>query len=422
MQQKPPTQTTETEKKAPLVLFVFALMFLAFGYGFIAAYAKLPPYAALNEAWNAVTDLSEHWKNDLNIEPTRHLVAVQPGRSMITVNDAGAMAAGNRIIAGLTPGRGALYGAVLYDASGKELHYWPIDYAQVEPGGIDPENVFPHGFEVFRDGSIVVNFDDGKGLARIGPCGEVRWAVNKWYHHAISKSRDGTIWTWRGSTIVQVDPDTGEELQQISLQKDVIEAHGLHGVFSLFTEEQEEGLEYHGDAFHANDIDVLDASMAKAFPMFEAGDLLISLRSLNLVAVIDASTHKPKWWMIGPWHRQHDPDFLPNGSISVYDNNMGMGYSQIVVVYPHTGRYDVLIKGGEQLDFYSWRRGKHQHLENANILITETERGRVFEVDRDGRVVWEYNNIYDDTRNGVVSKAMVLPQDFFAEAALQCGN
>jgi len=401
-------------------LFIFGLVFFAFAYGFISAYAKLPPYALLSDAWNTVVDMAEHWKNDLNIEPTRHLVAADHARSKFSVINPKAAAPGNRLIVGLTAGRQALYGATLYSVDGKELYYWPIDYSLVDPDGPDPENVFPHGFEIFQDGSIIVNFDDGNGIARIGSCGEVIWAVNKWFHHSISKGPDGSVWTLRGLTIVQLDPDTGKQLKQISIKDDIVAAHGFHGVFALHTSEQEEGIHYLDDPYHPNDVEVLKPDTAAAFPMFETGDLLISLRSINLVAVIDGDDYHPKWWMIGPWHRQHDPDFLPNGSISVFNNNMGFGHSQILAIYPQTGKIETLVGGEGGYPFYSWRRGKHEHLDNNNILVTETERGHVFEIDHDQNLVWEYNNIYDEARNGVISKAMVIPENFFLPGALKC--
>ena len=56
------------------------------------------------------------------------------------------------------------------------------------------------------------------------------------------------------------------------------------------------------------DVEELGPELADAFPQFAVGDLLVSMRSLNLIAVLDGSTHDVKWWQIGPWHRQHDPD------------------------------------------------------------------------------------------------------------------
>ena len=67
-------------------------------------------------------------------------------------------------------------------------------------------------------------------------------------------------------------------------------------------------------------------------------------------------------------------------------------------------------------------RGKHQQLDNGNILITEPQSGRVFEVDRSGDLVWEYQNRYDEDRNLLVSKSIWLPQDFFNWGTPTCAD
>ena len=48
--------------------------------------------------------------------------------------------------------------------------------------------------------------------------------------------------------------------------------------------------------------------------------------------------------------------------------------------------------GQPQQDFFSPWRGSVQRLPNGNTLICSSERGQVFEVTPDGRVVWEFWN------------------------------
>ena len=79
------------------------------------------------------------------------------------------------------------------------------------------------------------------------------------------------------------------------------------------------------DIFHPNDLDVLTAELAPAFPMFEAGDLLLSFRTPSLVVVLGADDHRVNWYQNGPWQFQHDPDFTADGTISVYSNFSGHG-------------------------------------------------------------------------------------------------
>jgi hypothetical protein len=98
---------------------------------------------------------------------------------------------------------------------------------------------------------------------------------------------------------------------------------------------------------------------------------------------------------------------------------MGFEHSQIVTIDPATMETQVVFEGTDDVPFYSWRRGKHQLFGNGDQLIVEAEHGRAFMVSKDGAPLWEYNNRYDETRNGVLNKAVLLPDDFFAVGALK---
>ena len=408
--------------KAALGLFVFALAFSAFGFGIVAGLGDYPPAPQLQRLYWQALDLRKHWKNDLGLESTRHLVpAYSARRERFAVLDPAAMPDGYLLVTGLTPERAALNSVVMYDVDGAERHVWPIDYARLDPDGPDPENVFLHGLAFFEDGSVVVNFDEGHVLARLDACGNPRWVVRGKFHHAATRSYDGTLWTWRDETLVQVDPDSGRLLREIRLLEDLLKRGDMQGVLAIRTEESADDVKLSVDAFHPNHVEVLDPERASAFPQFAAGDLLISLRSLNLVAVLDPETLEFKWWRVGPWHRQHHPRFTPNGTILVYNNNMNFGQSNIVEIEPATGKVDIVFAGDDSHPFYSWRRGRHHRLDDGALLITEAERGRAFIVDPAGRLRWEYNNIYDTDRNGVLTGVEQLPRDFFQPDALNCG-
>jgi hypothetical protein len=428
------------KERLSLAAFVLSAAVLAYGLGFLTLYKGLWPVETLVEAVTTADDLTQHWKHEAGIEPSRLLVpAADPERQRLRIVDPDRMAVGNRFIAGFAPEQASSVGAVLLDAAGRELHRWSIDYAKLVPDAEDPDNVFLHGILPLSDGSVIVSFDNGDVMARIGPCGKEMWVTRGPFHHALSLSDQGTIWIWEyqaedapgtylGPTgtvvnreqLVEVDAATGRRLRQISLEDDIVRKQALYGTFAIHTEENAEGIVYCCDHFHPNDAKALPAALAPAFPMFRAGDLLISLRSLNLIAVIDGATARVKWSRIGPWHRQHDPDFLADGTISVLNNNMGLGASQVMVVDPASGDVRVAFDGATRGNFYTWRRGRHQWLENGNILLTESEKGRIIEVDGNGDVVWEYNAIYDRDRNGLVSEALLLPVDYFAPAALDC--
>ena len=67
--------------------------------------------------------------------------------------------------------------------------------------------------------------------------------------------------------------------------------------------------------------------------------------------------------------------------------------------------------------------GKHQWLKNGHLLITESKNGRAFEVDKNGNIVWEFVNLVDEGRIGLVQDVQRLPSyvsDIFEN--LNCAN
>ena len=173
--------------------------------------------------------------------------------------------------------------------------------------------------------------------------------------------------------------------------------------------------------FHLNDVEELPAAIAEDFPMFEAGDLLVSLRNRNLVLVI-GHERKIKWWQIGPWIKQHDPDWKPGGMITVFDNNTGdrPAGSRIIELNPATSEVRSVYGGRDSEFFYSGHRGKHQNLYPDRVLITESVPGRVFEVNTNKEIVWEYVNRYSDTESAIISQANTYGSDYFSVVDWSC--
>jgi hypothetical protein len=160
--------------------------------------------------------------------------------------------------------------------------------------------------------------------------------------------------------------------------------------------------------------------MAPAFPLFEAGDLLVSLRNMNLLLVLSPKSERIKWSLTGPYLRQHDPDFLPTGRLSIFDNRRDggngeiFGGSRILELDPVTTKIVTVYGEGDDKQFYTEKMGEHQRLPNGNILITESEAGHAFEVTADGEVVWSFINSWDDDSVAVIGRATRYSEHYMA--------
>lgn len=420
------------DRLAP-ALFVLSIAVLAVIYGNMAHRFQWFPNPQLELAERTIRDFRTYWRNDLELEPSRHLVephseTAAEERGSLRIAGTAQPTEGYVLVAGLSPDQVTSFHAVtLYDSEGEVVHRWPVHYDVIDPDGNKPRNVMLHGMEVFPDGSLALTFDAGQAAARIDACGNPVWITDGHYHHSITSDGTGHLWSWRFEEIERLDADTGEVVQTLSLRDDMMPAAGGQvGILGINTKTDDTSeLVYLEDAFHTNDVEALRPEMAEAFADapgggFEAGDLLVSMRELNLVAVVDPETGVLKWYMHGPWHRQHDPDFQPDGTITVYDNATHSGRSRIRKVDPRTNTVTDLVGPDFETPFYSWRRGKHQVLPNGNILVTEAERGRIFEASPDGRLIWEREFPWDEERNLIVTEARHLPTDFFGETEPRC--
>ena len=135
-----------------------------------------------------------------------------------------------------------------------------------------------------------------------------------------------------------------------------------------------------------------------------------------MVLVMDPQTGVVKWYSTDPWIEQHDPDFTGDGWITVFDNNRDfssavgprrgemLGGSRLVAVQPHTGDIKIVYPDNDADLFYTKLGGKLQQLDNGNLLITEAKAGRVFEVDTNGDLVWEWIN--SPTEQQLVAEVM----------------
>jgi hypothetical protein len=167
------------------------------------------------------------------------------------------------------------------------------------------------------------------------------------------------------------------------------------------------------DTLHLNDVEPFSSSLQSG--LFVPGDVMISLRNNQTVLVFNADTRKIKHAWVGAFVRQHDPDFLDGNTISVFDNNNNGAegsskHSQLLLLSAASNQRTVLYAGNDEAPFYTRIMGKHQWLPNGNVLISESMKGRAFEIDSQGRIVWEYINLVGDGYAGVMEEVQRLPE------------
>jgi hypothetical protein len=144
-----------------------------------------------------------------------------------------------------------------------------------------------------------------------------------------------------------------------------------------------------GDLLHPNSVKVLSKALATKFPLFKAGQVVISVRNINTLAVVDLHTHRVAWAGRGIWRIQHDAEFLDNGHLLLYDNLGLMGASRILEYDPLTQAVPWVCGNDDAISFQARDRGMKQRLPNGNTLIVEPDSRRLLEVTRDKELVWE---------------------------------
>jgi hypothetical protein len=419
--------------------WVTSLSALAFACGLAVGVYKLFPYGWLQDLGFTARELIRYPKHTLGIAPQKFLAEEPPPGGGVTRHVDGRAVSGLTLITGFFDGS---LGIRLIDTNGDVLNHWPISYNAIWPESPHlPDqprdwNTELHGALLMPDGDVIFTFQYA-GLVRMDHCGGIRWKLPRQTHHVFTRDPEGNLWVpdrkgrelpvsryakvpapFEEDYVIKVSPD-GRVLQEFSIL-DLIYRARLEGLlFANGAHDSELTVPLSGDFVHLNDVDVLTPEFAPAFPHFEAGDLLLSLRNVNLLMVVHPGTQKVKWTRTGPFLRQHDPDFQPDGKISVFDNRRdgsgrhGFGGSRILSVDPRSVAGDVTIYGAlPGQHFYTDTMGDHQPLENGNQLISESEKGHVFEIAPDGTVVWSWVNRWKDGSIGKISQATRYPAHY----------
>jgi hypothetical protein len=133
---------------------------------------------------------------------------------------------------------------------------------------------------------------------------------------------------------------------------------------------------------------------------FRPGNILISARNLSAIYVIDKATKEVVWRHDQGLDHQHEAAMIPRGhpgegNIAFFNNGLedryGYRSSAVVEIDPSTGAE---VWSYRAPDFFSSTGGTQQSLPNGHFLVSSSRGGRVFEVTREGRIVWQWTPRY----------------------------
>jgi len=308
--------------------------------------------------------------------------------------------------------------AHLVDPEGKIRHTWHLDYEKI----ITPEerrSGLPHESRmywkparVFPNGDLLVMVDlkgvtpQGVALVRLDRDSRPLWIFHGSVHHDFDIAADGRIYVLGQALRAEAPkglrlrgPLVDERLFILSpegkLLRDfsILEAFA-HSPYAKLINALKGNVRYEkGDYLHSNNLEIADAATAARFGFVREGQILLSMRELSALAVMDVESEKIVWVRRGDWFQQHDPDFLANGHLLLFDNQGDWergGKSRVIEYDPATEAVVWQYAGPEGRKLWSLYRGEQQRLPNGNTLINESEGGRLLEVTGGGDLVWEY--------------------------------
>jgi hypothetical protein len=296
--------------------------------------------------------------------------------------------------------------AILVDHAGNVVHEWhdpgaqQWGHAELLPSG-DLLVVGADG----PDEPVPWIADETRYAMRLDFSGRVIWKRRLPAHHDITTTPDGNLMALafqrrklpgvhptvdvRDDLIVILTPE-GEPLSRFSFYDAV---SGRPDVFPLIENPVTAVARRPWvDLFHANSVEWMNhKQLFDKDPIYGPDNVLVCFRRQHRIAIFDMK----KWEVVWAWGEKdvsgpHDAQVLDDGRILLFDNGVGRGWSRIIELDPLQSKVVWEFKAPTPTDFYTESRGSAQRLPNGNTLIANSDHGEIFEVTRDGDVVWRY--------------------------------
>jgi hypothetical protein len=319
----------------------------------------------------------------------------------------------------------------LIDMHRNVVHSWSVSFAKIWPNPtqvlgrqVDDSGVCIFACHLYPNGDLLVVFHGiekstaGYGLAKVDKDSNHIWHYTARVHHDVTVGEDGTIYTveqrsldtpikalefipppWQVDHLVMLSPEGKLLREPISILEALRNSQYTTLLSPLETSlkskekipvnnESARLLLMQQDVLHTNSVNVLSKAMAPKYPDFKAGQVLLSMRTLQAMIVLDPTTGSVVWGACGPWHYQHDAQFLDNGNLLLFDNIGSPRGSRVLEYNLRTGSFPWSFPGPDNEPFSTKERGMAQRLPNGNTLVVVSEGKEMLEVTPRKEVVW----------------------------------
>jgi Arylsulfotransferase (ASST) len=406
---------TNPKRFLPWIRWV-ALFIFAVGLGFIYAAANYPRINGLIATVQLSFELSKK-------SATGNWFPARFERSGVLRYDAARTQPGYTLY-GVTPD----LSAHLIDMNGRELHRWSLTREEVMPEAASQARTFfgilkPQIEEshLFSNGDLLLVYEQqamgewGGPLVKLDKNSRILWKADVKAHHAVEVVGEKIYvltQTFRPPLPTPIVPSFAG-MPYIDDNVTILDSNGKvlssHSVLQALVNTKnmrladEVPFNDRAEPLHTNSLDVLDEQTAPLIPGAKPGNVLVSLRHLNMLAVMDLESDTFVWALRGSWRAQHDAKVLPNGHILLFDDEGGLlkhGKSRVLEISPDTGGIVWSFDGADDDPLYSTIRGSAQRMTGGDTLISESTSGRILEVTPDGSVVWEYVHPLQELENG----------------------
>ncbi len=403
-------------ERAGFVLFFLATAFLAFVGGAVVVLSEVFPYRYFDDAYKAALALREQTSVDDPYTQTDLWREARTDERGVTIKQSDSVYEGLTLY---TSGDGAY--ANLIDMDGNVVHRWSLPYSKVwdkSPRGAEPRSddlMFWDKARMLPNGDLIAIYNAandspwGYGMVKIDRDSQFLWGYHAHTHHDLDITPDGRVVTltneyieepidafatldlpWLDDFVVELDGDNGDELSKISLTHAFLNSPYRELVYAI----PRFAL---ADPLHANSVQFIDEPTARAFAPAggNSEQVLVSFRHPGAVGLIDLKSGEMTWARHGPWLGQHYGRALQNGNFMLFDNYGNFekkNDSRVLEVNPRSNAIVWSYTGSRDHPFESGLRSSAEALPNGNRLITESDGGRLFEVNRAGEIVWEFIN------------------------------